>query len=81
MASIFWDSQGVIMMDYLEQGRMINGAYYAGELRWLQQARLMMPNGDPQDRFSYPTITLIDSYIEICIYISDPTADIVPVPG
>ena len=32
MASIFWDSQGVIMIDYLEQGRTINGAYYAGEL-------------------------------------------------
>ena len=32
MASIFWDSQGVIMIDYLEQGRTINGEYYAGEL-------------------------------------------------
>ena len=30
MASIFWDSQGVIMIDYFEQGCMINGAYYAG---------------------------------------------------
>ena len=37
MASIFWDSQGVIMSEYLEQGRMINGAYYAGELRRLRQ--------------------------------------------
>ena len=37
MASIFWDSQGVIMIDYLEQGRKINGAYYAGELSWLCQ--------------------------------------------
>ena len=37
MASIFWDSQGVIMVDYLEQGRMINGAYYADELRRLRQ--------------------------------------------
>ena len=26
LASIFWDSQGVIMTDYLEQGRMMNGA-------------------------------------------------------
>ena len=33
MASIFWDSQGVIMIDYLEQGPTINGSYYAGELR------------------------------------------------
>ena len=27
MASIFWDSQGIIMVDYLEEGCMINGAY------------------------------------------------------
>ena len=34
MASIFWDSQNVIMVDYLEEGHMINGAYLA-ELRQL----------------------------------------------
>ena len=33
VASIFLDSQGVIMIDYLEQSRKINGAYYAGESR------------------------------------------------
>ena len=27
MASIFLDNQGAIMIDYLEQGRMINGVY------------------------------------------------------
>ena len=37
VASIFRDSQGVIMIGYLEQGRTINGAYYAGELRRLRQ--------------------------------------------
>ena len=37
MASVFWDSQGVIIIDYLEQGRTINGAYYAAELRRLLQ--------------------------------------------
>ena len=31
------DSQGVTMIDYLEQGRTINGAYYAGKLRRLRQ--------------------------------------------
>ena len=36
IATIFWDSQGVIMIDYLEQSRWINGAYYAGKLRWLR---------------------------------------------
>ena len=37
MASIFWDSQGVIVIYYFEQGRKIDGAYYAGELRRLRQ--------------------------------------------
>ena len=37
MASVFWDSQGVIMIDYLEQGRTINDAYYAAEQRSLRQ--------------------------------------------
>ena len=37
MALVFWDSQGVIMTDYLQQGRTINGAYYAAELRQLQE--------------------------------------------
>ena len=32
MVSIFWDSQGVIMIDYLEQDRTINSAGYAGKL-------------------------------------------------
>ena len=35
MALIFWDSQGVI--DYLEQGCMINIAYNAGKCRQLCQ--------------------------------------------
>ena len=37
MVSIFLGIQGVIMIDYLEQGRTINGAYYAGKLRRLLQ--------------------------------------------
>ena len=37
MTSIVWDSQEVIMLDYLEQGCTINGANYAGELRRLRQ--------------------------------------------
>ena len=36
LISIFWDSQGVIMIYYLEQSRTINDAYYAGKLRWLR---------------------------------------------
>ena len=37
MDSVFWDSQGVIMIDYFQQGCTINGAYYAAELRRLRQ--------------------------------------------
>ena len=37
MASIFLDSQWVIMIYYLEQGPTIHGAYYAGKLRQLRQ--------------------------------------------
>ena len=37
MTSIFCDSQGVIMIAYLEQGHTINGVYYAGELSRLRQ--------------------------------------------
>ena len=36
MAFIFWDSQGIIIVDYLED-QTINGAYYAEELRRLHQ--------------------------------------------
>ena len=32
-----WYKLGVIMVDYLEDGRTINGAYYAEELRRLRQ--------------------------------------------
>ena len=37
MVSISWDNQWVIMIDYLQQGRTIKDAYYAGKLRWLCQ--------------------------------------------
>ena len=35
MASIFWDSEGGNMVNYLQEGHTINGAYYAEELRQL----------------------------------------------
>ena len=37
MVSIFWNSQGVIMIDNLEPGRMINGAHDAGQLSRLRR--------------------------------------------
>jgi histone-lysine N-methyltransferase SETMAR len=32
MASVFWDANGVIFIDYLEKGKTITGAYYAALL-------------------------------------------------
>ena len=29
MGTVFWDSQGVIYIDYLEKGESITGLYYA----------------------------------------------------
>ena len=37
MVSIFWDRQGVIILDYLEVGLTTNGAYYAEEQRRVRQ--------------------------------------------
>ena len=37
MASIFWDSQGVILVGYLTKGQSITGQYYANLLRQLQE--------------------------------------------
>ena len=39
MASVFCDSQGVIMINHFEQGRTINGAYYVVEVRRLSRKR------------------------------------------
>ena len=47
MASIFWDSQWVIKVDYLEQGRTRNSAYYAGKLRQLRQEITRKRQGKP----------------------------------
>jgi len=35
MASVFWDACGIILIDYLQKGRTINGEYYANLLQRL----------------------------------------------
>ena len=37
MATIFWDSEGVLMVDYAPKGRTITGQYYAEELVRLKE--------------------------------------------
>jgi len=36
MASIFWDSEGILMIDYLDTGATITGEYYANLLAQLR---------------------------------------------
>ena len=37
MTSFFWVSQGVITVNYLKEGHMINGAYFAEKLKLYQE--------------------------------------------
>jgi histone-lysine N-methyltransferase SETMAR len=38
MASVFWDSEGVLMIDYLERGKTVTSVYYAELIRTLCKA-------------------------------------------
>ncbi|CAK1591719.1 unnamed protein product [Parnassius mnemosyne] len=38
IASVFWDAQGIIMVEYLEKGATITGSYYADQIRRLRKA-------------------------------------------
>jgi len=38
MASVFWDSEGVLMIDCLERGKTVTGVYYAELIRELRSA-------------------------------------------
>ena len=32
MATVFWDSHGIILIDYLQKGKTITGVYYASDV-------------------------------------------------
>jgi len=38
MTSVFWDSEGVLVVDYLEQGKTVTGVYYTGLVHKLCEA-------------------------------------------
>jgi len=38
MASVFWDREGVLMIDYLKQGNNVTGVYNAGLVHKLLEA-------------------------------------------
>jgi hypothetical protein len=37
MASVFWDAEGVLIIDYLEKGKTITGEYYSNLLTRLDK--------------------------------------------
>jgi [histone H3]-lysine36 N-dimethyltransferase SETMAR len=37
MATIFWDADGILLIDYLERGHTITGVYYAGLIKKLRE--------------------------------------------
>ena len=37
MASVFWDAEGILFIDYLERGKTINGEYYSNLLTRLDE--------------------------------------------
>jgi len=39
MATVFWDSEGIVLIDYLERSRTITGTYYANLIRNVEQHR------------------------------------------
>ncbi|KAL0901883.1 hypothetical protein ABMA27_007038 [Loxostege sticticalis] len=41
MATIFWDSQGIILIDFMEKGKTITGAYYAALLGKFHEVLMM----------------------------------------
>jgi len=37
MASVFWDAEGILFIDYLEKGKTITGKYYSNLLTRLDE--------------------------------------------
>lgn len=38
MATVFWDFHGIVLINYLEKGKTINGEYYEALLNQLNDA-------------------------------------------
>ena len=45
MATVFWDSEGVTLIDYLENQRTVTGVYYAEFLKKLKDALIKKRKG------------------------------------
>ena len=65
-ALIFWDSEGVMMIDYLVQGRTINGAYNVDEVRRLRQVfalNLLLQDNAPENTLQIAMTAAADSFL------------------
>jgi hypothetical protein len=40
MASVFWDAEGILFIDYLEKGKTLPGEYYSNLLTRLDKKNL-----------------------------------------
>ena len=54
MASVFWDSKGVILVDYIEKGKTVNSVYYYIFLHRLREAIKEKRPGMLRKSFSPP---------------------------
>jgi hypothetical protein len=58
MATVFWDSQGIILINYLEKGKTITGASYSSLLDRLEtELQEKRPYWPTKKSFSITTTT------------------------
>ena len=53
MATVFWDAQGVLLIDVLEPGQTINATRYCQTLDKLREAVSALKKTEPFDRRSH----------------------------
>ncbi|CAG9794686.1 unnamed protein product [Diatraea saccharalis] len=64
MASVFWNSKGILMIDYLPKGQNINGEYYADLLDKLQVCIPQKFLGGQRFENNSEVMSAVDSYFE-----------------
>ena len=62
MATVFWDSHGVILIDYLQKGKTVTGTYYASLLDKLKAELVEKENSVHQDIASSYTSAVATYY-------------------
>jgi len=65
MATVFWDSQGVIYIDYLEKGKTVTGLYYAELLGRFAAELLFYHNNAPANTSALAKAKLVELGYEL----------------